>query len=109
MMSKSDGWRQKKSGTVCVHVDGKAWKMMNDVHKNMGLNKTEQIVTLMRKYFPDNYSDYLDLMRESILKKIDKQFEEAKFVLDESKKCDYKSRKERIKKFYIEKVKEDNF
>ena len=48
-------------------------------------------------------------MRESILKKIDKQFEEAKFVLDESKKCDYKSRKERIKKFHLEKVKEDNF
>ena len=108
-MSKSDGWRQKKSGTVYVHVGGKAWKMMNDVHKNMGLNKTEQIVTLMRKYFPDNYPDYLDLMRESILKKIDKQFEEAKFVLDESKKCDYKSRKERIKKFHLEKVNEDNF
>lgn len=100
MMSKSDGWRQKKSGTVYVHVGGKAWKMMNDVHKNMGLNKTEQIVTLMARYFPDNYPDYLDLMRESILKKIDKKFEEAKFVLDEPPK------KEKIKKFFGNKVKD---
>ena len=40
----------------------------------------------MARYFPDNYPDYLDLMRESILKKIDKKFEEAKFVLDEPPK-----------------------
>lgn len=101
-MPKSNDWRQKKSGNVSFCVDGQAWKMMNDVHKHFGLNKTEQIVTLMTQYFPDNYPDYLDLMRESIVKKIDKQFEEAKFILEKPPK------KEKIKKFFGNKVKDQN-
>ena len=75
-MVNYDDWRSKKSGNVTFRVEGKAYKMMNDVHRTFHVNKSEQMVVILKKFFPQNYHDYLELMREPILNQTQKKFEQ---------------------------------